>query len=153
MDGNVKSEPVQFTELAKDTRLIILFISVALFHLGNAAMLPLLSQKLSLRNQKEGIAFAAACIIIAQVFMVISSAACAFLIPKIGSKKVFVIGFSFIPIRGTMIVILLKFLPNAYALLATQILDGVAGGIFGVTAVIVAEDLTRSHLILLDFII
>ena len=143
IDGHVKKDPTTIAELARDNRLMILFISVALFHFGNAAMLPLLSQQLSIQNQKQGIAFAAACIIVAQVSMVVSAASCSTLIPLIGSKKVFVAGFGFIPLRGAIIIMLLKFFPNPYVLLTTQILDGMAGGIFGVTAVIVAEDLTR----------
>lgn len=139
----VKHTPVPLLEILRDIRILILLVSISLFHLGNAAMLPLLSQQLSLHNQNQGLAFAAACIIVAQVCMVFSAASCAKLIPQYGTKKLFVLGFGCIPIRGAMVIVLLKLYPNAYVLLTTQILDGVAGGIFGVTAVIVAEDLTR----------
>lgn len=142
-DKTKKYTPIPLLEILRDTRILILLVSISLFHLGNAAMLPLLSQQLSLHNQKQGLAFAAACIIVAQVCMVFSAASCAKLIPLYGTKKLFVLGFGCIPIRGAIIIILLKMYPNAYILLTTQILDGVAGGIFGVTAVIVAEDLTR----------
>jgi len=142
-EGKTRAAPTPFFEMAKDFRLVVLFVSVALFHFGNAAMLPLLSQQLSLQNEKQGIAFAAACIIVAQVTMVVSAASCSSLIPLYGTKKLFVAGFACIPIRGAIVVLLLKIYPNPYVLLLTQVLDGVAGGIFGVTAVIVAEELTR----------
>eukprot|EP01041_Mallomonas_annulata_P009499 gene9499-19734_t len=142
-DGKTRSAPISLSELAMDTRLAILFISVSLFHFGNAAMLPLLSQQLSLQNEKQGIAFAAACIIVAQVSMVFSAASCAGLIPLYGTKKLFVMGFGCIPVRGALVVLLLRVYPNPYVLLLTQVLDGIAGGIFGVTAVLVAEELTR----------
>mmetsp|Transcript_2566 Transcript_2566/g.2713 ORF Transcript_2566/g.2713 Transcript_2566/m.2713 type:complete len:475 (+) Transcript_2566:73-1497(+) len=142
-DGKTRSAPIPLWDLASDVRLIVLFSSVALFHLGNAAMLPLLSQQLSLQNEKQGIAFAAACIIVAQVSMVVSAASCSTLIPQFGTKKLFVAGFGCIPIRGAIVVFLLRVYPNPYVLLLTQVLDGIAGGIFGVTAVIVAEELTR----------
>lgn len=120
-DGKGPAAPTPLSELARDFRLVVLFASVALFHFGNAAMLPLLSQQLSLQNEKQGIAFAAACIIVAQVSMVVSAASCASLIPKMGTKKLFVLGFGCIPVRGAIVVALLKLNPNPYVLLTTQV--------------------------------
>ena len=89
-------------------------------------MLPLLSQQLSLKNAEQGTAFAAACVIVAQITMVLAAASCAKLVPRFGTKALFVFGFGCIPIRGAIIVLLLKFYTNNYLLLTTQVLDGLA---------------------------
>jgi hypothetical protein len=44
-------QPAGFRMLLTDRRLLIFGACVALFHLGNAAMLPLVGQKLALRDQ------------------------------------------------------------------------------------------------------
>jgi MFS family permease len=50
--------------------LLIFAIAVTLFHLANAAMLPLVGQKLALQDKNLGTTFMSACIIAAQVVMV-----------------------------------------------------------------------------------
>lgn len=48
-------------------------------------------------------------------------------------------GFAVLPIRG----VLYTLSNNPYFLVSVQILDGIAGGIFGVLSVLVVADLTR----------
>ena len=54
-----------------ESRPLLLFTAaITLFHFANAAMLPLLGEKLSQSNQEASSLFMAACIITAQVVMV-----------------------------------------------------------------------------------
>eukprot|EP01041_Mallomonas_annulata_P012187 gene12187-25590_t len=136
-------EPIPLKDFFKNSTVIILFSTMALFHLSNAAMLPLLSQHLSIRNEERGILFTAICIVVAQVCMVLTAALCEIFLPRIGKKLILTIGISVIPIRGIIIIALLGKEVNVAALITTQILDGVAGGITGVLSILLVEDLTR----------
>lgn len=56
-----------------------------------------------------------------------------------GRKPIFLIGFGVLPIRG----VLYTLSNNPYFLVSVQILDGIAGGIFGVLSVLMIADLAR----------
>ena len=106
-------------------------------------MLPLISQVCP--------AITGLSIIVSQVAMVFSAHYSAQLLPTVGSRKLLIVCFAAIPVRGLLIVIFLStlstdspFLPPL--LLTTQILDGLSGGIFGVIAILCASSFTRSEL-------
>ncbi|WP_444922016.1 MFS transporter [Microbulbifer sp. CnH-101-G] len=139
-DASGKKEPAGFSVLLTDKRLIALAVSVFLFHFGNAAMLPLVSQKLSLNsNVNQAIAFTSACIIAAQFWMMLMSLMCAAKADDWGRKAIFMIGFCINPIRA----VLFMSTDNPFFLVAIQSLDGVANGIFGVVIILMCADLTR----------
>jgi MFS family permease len=132
-----------YSELFKDQYLLIFFFSCLLFHFGNAAMLPLLSQVFFLGNDETGFEFAALSIIIAQISMVFAASFAGRKVSRYGTKKLFLYACLIIPLRAVFIVLLLTYHDNKIGLLSTQILDGIAGGIFGVVSVLIAENLSR----------
>jgi MFS family permease len=126
-------------ELLKDRRILIFATSVVLFHFANAAMLPLVGQKLT-EGRGQGAAGAmSACIIAAQVVMVPVALLASRLAEWWGRRAVFLIGFAVLPIRGFLYTLTV----NPSALVAVQLLDGLGAGIFGVVGVLVIADLTR----------
>jgi MFS family permease len=139
-DGEVNGhQAISIRELFKDRRITIFAISVVLFHLANAAMLPLVGQKSS-DGLKEGAAvLMSACIIAAEVVMVPVALASSRLAALWGRKPVFLIGFAVLPIRGLLYCLSV----NPYYLVAVQLLDGIGAGIFGVVSVLVVADLTK----------
>lgn len=127
-----------FREVLGNRRLRRFAVAVVLFHLANAAMLPLVGQQLALANAEQGLLFMAACIVVAQLVM-IPVAAWASRRAQHGRKAVFLIGFLVLPLRG----VLYTLSPNAYYLVGVQVLDGIGAGIFGVVSVIMIADLTQ----------
>ncbi|WP_444897504.1 MFS transporter [Microbulbifer sp. SSSA005] len=139
-DVEGKAQPSGFKSLLSDRRLVALAVSVFLFHFGNAAMLPLVSQKLSINSNADiAIAFTSACIIAAQFMMMLMSFLCAAKADTWGRKLIFLIGFFINPVRA----LLFMSTDNPYFLVAIQSLDGVANGIFGVIIILMCADLTR----------
>ena len=126
--------------------MVVFLLCVLLFHFSNAAMLPLLTQQLFIYNFDRGFEYAALAVVIAEGSMVVSSMFAGAQVPRIGIKPLFLIALTAIPIRGFVIVLVLSSeksdSDNAF-LLATQIFDGIAGGIFGVVMVLLAESLAR----------
>jgi MFS family permease len=126
-------------ELFRDGRIAIFAVSVVLFHLANAAMLPLVGQKSS-DGMKDGAAvLMSACIIAAQIVMVPVALTASHLTVSWGRKPVFLIAFAVLPVRGLLYCLSV----NPVYLVAVQLLDGIGAGIFGVVSVLVVADLTK----------
>ncbi|SFK51790.1 Predicted arabinose efflux permease, MFS family [Pseudovibrio ascidiaceicola] len=133
-------EPSTVSTILADKRLLTLVLCVFMFHFANAAMLPLVGQKLSVNsNVNIGVAFAATCIVVAQFWMTIMSIICAARADIWGRKPLFLLAFFILPIRG----MLFMWLEDPVALISVQSLDGIANGIFGVIILLIAADLTR----------
>ena len=134
--GNVAA--VSLLTLLSDSRLLRFIFAVVLFHFANAAMLPLLGQKVADKQPDSASSLMAICILVAQLTMIpvaiLASHAAVF-----GRRPMFLIGFTILPIRG----LIYTLTDNPYFLIANQTLDGVGAGIFGVVALLVMADLTR----------
>ncbi|MEM8564352.1 MAG: MFS transporter [Pseudomonadota bacterium] len=137
-DGQAKPESIW--SLFDDRRLAIFAACVFLFHSSNAAMLPLVSQKLSATSDAEhGVEFTAACVIAAQLVMIVMALFCGKTADKWGRKPLLLIAFMVLPLRG----FLFSQFDNTYALVAIQALDGVANGIFAIIFLLVLADITN----------
>lgn len=126
-------------ELMADRRILSFSAAVVLFHFANAAMLPLVGQKVEAGHTHGAALSMSACIIAAQLVMVPVALLASRWAESWGRKPVFLIGFAVLPIRG----LLYTLSTNPYYLVAVQLLDGIGAGIFGVVSVLVIADLTR----------
>ena len=119
--------------------LLIFTIAITMFHFANAAMLPLLGEKLAASHQKTGTLFLASCIIVAQAAMVPMAILVGHKADSWGRKPLFLAGFAVLPIRG----VLYTFWQNPFFLVSVQLLDGVGAGLFGALFILVVADLTK----------
>ena len=140
-DANGQSmAPLSVRDLFARKDLVVFLVSVLLFHFGNAAMLPMAGQVLAQTHPGSDTIALSACIIAAQLIMVgVAWAVGKAMAAGIGRKPIFLVALATLPVRG----ILFSFTANPYGVVAIQLLDGVAAGIFGVIAVVIASDLMR----------
>jgi hypothetical protein len=132
-------QPSGLKVLLTSRPLLIFAACVTLFHFANAAMLPLVGQKLSLVHPKMATTLMSACIVIAQVVMVPMAMLVGAKADVWGRKPLFLAGFLFLPLRG----VLYTLSDNPYWLVGVQSLDGIGAGIFGALFPVVVADLTR----------
>jgi MFS family permease len=111
----------------------------ALFHLANASMLGLVSQKLALQNVGQGIALTAASAIAAQSVMVPVAALAGARADAWGRKPLLLAAFVALALRGTLYTLS----DNTVWLIAVQLLDGIGAGLIGALFPVVVADLTR----------
>ena len=128
-----------FSEALADRRILIFAASAVLFQLANAAMLPLVGQRISVDKPQSSSLLMAAGIIVAQLVMIPVAALAGRLTEVRGRKSIFLIGFISLPIRG----VLFSLSDQPAFVISVQILDGVGVGVFGVLSVLVVADLTR----------
>jgi MFS family permease len=138
-NGGQGRQPSNLSVLFESRSLLLFSAAITLFHFANAAMLPLIGEKLSQSNQQAGSLFIAACIITAQIVMVPMAILVGHKADAWGRKPILLAGFAVLPIRG----VLYTLTENPYALISIQILDGVGAGIFGALFLIVIADLTK----------
>ncbi len=136
--GNVrKAESVWV--LFRDRPLVIFLVCAVMFHFANAAMLPLLGEMLAKGHGRSSMMFMSACVVTTQLVITVLSSWSGRKAVLWGRKPLLLVAFGVLPIRG----VLYTLTANTGALVAIQILDGVAAGIFGVVSVLVIADLTR----------
>ncbi len=130
--------PAGFKLLLHNRTLLVFAVCCALFHLANAAMLPLVSQKLSQVDLRLATPLTSACIVAAQLVMVPMALLVGAKAEHWGRKPFLLAGFLILPLRGALYVVS----DNPFWLVGVQLLDGVGAGIFGALFPIVVKDLT-----------
>mmetsp|Transcript_27624 Transcript_27624/g.45888 ORF Transcript_27624/g.45888 Transcript_27624/m.45888 type:complete len:504 (+) Transcript_27624:77-1588(+) len=133
----------------RDPTLLTFVLIVFLFHASNGTVLPLVMQSLAIGNGREGILLSGLCIIVAQIFMVMSAKICGTYSGKYGRKTLFLVGFFSVPVRCFILHLLLKARGDddatpllQFLTLSTQILDGLGAGIFGTMYILVTSDIS-----------
>jgi MFS family permease len=129
----------EFTILFKSRPLLIFGLCVMLFHLANAALLPLVGQKLAAAFPKEATAMMSACIVAAQAIMLPIALLVGRTADSWGRKPLFLAGFAILPVRA----VLYTFSDNSFWLIGVQLLDGVGAGVFGALTPLVIADIMR----------
>jgi MFS family permease len=136
-DGPAKG--IAIAELLRHGSLLLLATCLALFHLANAAMLPLVGQRLALAHAGYESAMMSACIVVAQLVMLPVALLCGAWADRLGRRPILLVAFAVLPLRG-----LLYTLSDAPAwLIGVQLLDGIGAGVLGVMVPLVVADLTR----------
>jgi MFS family permease len=113
------------TVLLECKPLLILAAALALFHLGNGAMLPLYGLAVVASKQGDPAGFVAVTIVVAQGTMILVSLIGMRLAEKGGYWLVLLISFIALPIRG----VIAAHVMNKWGVYPVQILDGIGAGL------------------------
>jgi MFS family permease len=105
--------------------LLVLAASLALFHLGNAAMLPLYGLAVVAAKEGDPATFVATTIVVAQAVMIVAAIVAMRMAEKEGYWLVILITFIALPIRGVVAASVIK----EWGVFPVQILDGIGAGL------------------------
>ena len=119
-----------FMSLLRKRPLLLFALTMACFHLGNAAMLPMVGLQLGAQGASTGLWLSAA-IIIAQLTMIPMAILAARVAQRHGYRWVVLVALLVLPVRG----VIAAFLPPLWSIIPVQILDGVGAGLLGVATV------------------
>ncbi len=120
--------PAGLSALARSPALLLLAVVMLLFHLGNAAMLPLLGQAVVARGDADPSVFTALTIVVAQAVMIPVALLAGRQAGRHGYWPLVVVAMAALPLRG----LIAASWPSAWALIPVQVLDGVGAGLLGV---------------------
>jgi MFS family permease len=131
--------PPKFADLLRQRPLMILAGCVMLFHLANAAMLPLMGSVVTMRSSQWATVLIAACIVVPQVVVAALSPWVGRQAEYWGRRPMLLLGFAALPVRG----ILFATVGDPNLLVVVQLLDGLTAAVFGVLVPLIIADLTR----------
>lgn len=135
-----RKQPESLVRALSSDRALLAFLACAfLFHFANAAMLPQLGEMLARGRRDSAAPFMSACIIVTQVVIALTAVTVGRLAHTYGRKPWLLLGFGVLPLRA----VLYTLTQNPIALIAIQIMDGIANSIFGVVSTLVVAD--RTH--------
>ena len=127
------------TALVTDRRVLAFAGCVALFHVANAALLPIAAADLTHRIGQNANLVLAAAVVVPQAIVALISPRVGTVADRRGPRLVLVLGFAAVPVRA----LLLAFVSNPSFVVAVQALDGISAATFGIMVPLVAAELTR----------
>lgn len=130
--------PARLVDILENRELLIFGGCLALFHLGNAAMLPVAASVITMHSNQWATTLIAACIVVPQIVVAVFSPWVGRKAEQWGRKPLLLLGFVALPLRG----ILFAVIASPWLLVAVQVLDGISAAVIGVLLPIVIADLT-----------
>ncbi len=124
-EDDPKSAPSALTMLLKHKPLLVLALALAVFHLGNAAIVPLYGMAVVVDDHTNGPSFVATTIVIAQGVMIIASIFGMRSVERRGYWPIMLVSFLMLPLRG----ILAYFFGGWWGVFPVEILDGIGTGL------------------------
>ena len=120
-------------------RVLVFAGAIVLFHLGNAAMLPLVAGEITRSIGRQASLVIAACIVLPQLLVAYASPHVGRFADRWGRRPVLALTFLAVPVRGALLATVSASAPLALV----QMLDGISAAGFGVMLPLMAADLTR----------
>jgi hypothetical protein len=131
--------PAGLRSLLQKRSLLIFAGCIMLFHLANAAMLPLMGSVLTMRLNQWATVLIGACIVGPQLVVAAFSPWVGRKAAQWGRRPLLLAGFAALPIRGVLFATVTD--PNL--LIVVQLLDGLTSAVFAVMVPLTIADLTR----------
>ncbi|MDY0928068.1 MFS transporter [Pantoea trifolii] len=120
----------RLSHVVRHPALIITALTLLLFHLGNAALLPMLSLRVASAHSAEispGL-YAAATVVISQCVMIPMALYAARHASRFGYTKLITLALLVLPVRA----LIASLFDSTFSMVPVQILDGMAAGLLGV---------------------
>jgi predicted MFS family arabinose efflux permease len=134
-----KSGGISFRQLLQDRALLALGGCLVLFHLANAALLPLMGTVVTSRSSEWATVLIGACIVVPQIIVAVIAPSVGTHSRTWGRRTLLLIGVGALPVRAVLFAIV----NDPYVIVAVQILDGLTAAIIGVIVPLIVADLTR----------
>jgi MFS family permease len=125
-------------ELLGSRDIIVLVVSVFLFHCANAGLMPLAANIITMRSEQSATLLVALCMIIPQLIVTAGSAWVGLQADIHGRKPLLLAAFAVLAVRSFAF----GFCRDPYAFVMIQVLDGIAAAIIGILVAVCVADLT-----------
>jgi MFS family permease len=135
----VARPPIDLRSLLQKRSLLIFGLCLLLFHLANAAMLPLMGSVLTMRTSQWATVLIGACLVGPQLVVAAFSPWVGRQAERWGRRPLLIAGFAALPLRG----LLFATVSDPYLLVAVQLLDGLTGAVLAVMVPLTIADLTQ----------
>jgi len=128
--------------LIKDKNIAMFAFITFVYKLANAGIQPLVAQHLAIENERFSMIFTSAVLLLNYFAQAITAQVMTKAVDKVDSKTLLVLAYLVLPIRCGLLAIMIKWWDNDYAILSTQLLHGIGGGIYKTIVPIVVSKFT-----------
>ena len=128
-----------FVTLLRNRSLLVFGLCIMLFHLANAAMLPLMGSVLTTRSSQWAPALIAACMVVPQLVVAVFAPSVGRSAQRWGRRPLLIAGFAMLPLRAA----LFATVADPHLVIVLQVLDGLTAAVFSVMVPLTIADLTR----------
>ncbi|MEJ0079297.1 MAG: MFS transporter [Alphaproteobacteria bacterium] len=125
--------------ILRQAPLFILAGCALMFHLANAAMLPLMGSVLTMRSSEWATVLIATCIVVPQLIVALISPWVGHNAQVFGRRPFLIVAFGALALRGTLFALV----TSPYLLVAVQVLDGITAAMLGIMVPLMVADITR----------
>lgn len=125
--GHAALKSKKLYPLFTDKSLLVVGMTLFFFHLGNAALLPLLGQSAVARFEVNAAAYTAGTVVLAQTTMILTALWGAHIAQKKGYGPLFYMALLALPLRGCIA----GLWNSPWSIIPVQLLDGVGAGLLG----------------------
>jgi MFS family permease len=139
VEQKIDHSPADVRTILRKRPLLILAGCALLFHLANAAMLPLMGSVLTMRSSEWATVLIAACIVVPQLVVAAISPWVGHHAQLWGRRPFLLLAFASLAIRG----LLFATITDPYLLVAVQVFDGITAAALGVMVPLMVADITR----------
>jgi MFS family permease len=139
IERKIGDAPAEVRTILRKRPLLILAGCALLFHLANAAMLPLMGSVLTMRSSERATVLIAACIVVPQLVVAAIAPWVGHRAQLWGRRPFLLLAFAALAIRG----LLFATIADPYWLVAVQLLDGITASALGVMVPLMIADITR----------
>ena len=130
-----------FADMMRNKPFLAFAFCIMVFHLANAAMLPLAASMVTLRSREAATIMVAAAIVVPQFTMAALSPWVGRTAHRRGRRPLLLLGFAALALRG----LLFSLISAPGLLVLAQVLDGVSAATLAVLVPLTMVDLTRAH--------
>lgn len=140
---NNTAEAMSYKIILSDKKILAFAVCTFLYHLANAVVVPLVTQYIGITDKRMSLTLTSIALLLSFLVQAMTNQAIRILIERVQLKTLFIAANVVLLLRCTAIVLLIEMWANTYALVATQVLDGIGAGIYDTLIPIVVGQLTQ----------
>ena len=142
-EKELQKTTVTYSALLMDKNIRMFAILTFVYHLGNAAVVPLTAQYIAIGEPKTSMIFTSATLLLFYMAQAPTAWYISANIDKMSVKTALIFGQSMLPVRCLLLAMMCKWYDNPYLIVSTQLLDGIGAGIYDTMVPIIVSKMTE----------
>jgi len=145
LKGDMKKNPeaISYSTLLRDKNILAFAVATFFYHFANAVVVLLVTQYIAIGDKRTSMVFTSVSLVLFYIFQAITNLLIRSLIEKISPRTFLIFAHLVLLVRCAVIVIMIEWWDNKYALTATQALDGIGAGIYDTLIPLLVGQLTE----------
>jgi len=143
-NGDESSTAASYRSLLQDKNIRMFAFLTFVYHLANAALLPLVAQRIAEEDAKTALVFTSGVLLVGNASATVTSIVIRSVVDKLEPRVLLLMGQAVFITRCGCLAALSAYSGNRYALCSTQILDGMGASVYDAVQPVIVSRLTQN---------